>query len=226
MVFVNNATHIEPTAHEWPKDKMDVVANVYEEAIDNYTNKLGSLEQWANTFNVTPVDLESGHAGGAIRLVYRNANNARAAWNDLPIGRVPSINFGDSRKPVADMQQAYHELAHIWDGAHFDTLGKGMQTAMRVSGSVTDITNHGNFPTEYAKTDNREDFAESVTSYFLASGPDHYADYKDWSDDDPRYRDSAGNPVKPDTVWHPPDKMDRHDYIEQLFRGPDQNWEQ
>jgi hypothetical protein len=89
-----------------------------------------------------------------------------------------------------------------------------MQTAMGVSGpNTTDTANHGNYATGY-HPDSREDFAEAVTSYFLVN--DYYADNVDWSDDDPRYRDSNGNPVAPDTVWHPPDRMDRYDYVESL----------
>jgi hypothetical protein len=231
MVFVNNATYIDPTAYEWPQDKINTVKAICEDVIYNgYAGArgFGSVDQWASAFGITKAPSECpdcGYAGGAIRLAYFADNIARGGHSGTPMGDVvPIIKFGDTRTPVAEAKTVYHELAHIWDRTHGETLNADMKDIVGASlyrdydeskPARTDVANHGNFPTEYAKAAPWEDFAESVTAYFLVDA--HFAWYPDWSDDDPRYLDSSGNPVSPDTIWYPPDRMDRYDYIESLF---------
>jgi hypothetical protein len=214
MVFVNNAKHIDPSATEWPTDKMDTVKQVYDDAILNgYAGPkgFGSLDRWGSAFGISRAKPNGTNAGGAIRLIYKPEKVAHAGWNQTPLGRIPSVDFGDARVPVADTYQAYHELAHVWDGAQSSTLHESMSTAMGVketdAGRVTDIEHHGNFPTSYAATGGvSEDFADSVAAYFLMK-----AENDDWADDDPR------SGYTPDANWYPPDRMDRHDYLEKLF---------
>jgi hypothetical protein len=231
MVFVNNVTYIESL--NWsqaPEGRMEEIRHFYEAAVnglegvhDGYSGSVkgfGSLEGWARASGITRYPDAKGELGLAIRLVLVPKDSSYGCWVDSPSGKVPIIGLGVG--DTTSLEEAYHELAHILDGPE-DYWSKRMAAAVGVQryrgydGSSpgegrTDVAAHGNFPTSYAETNHREDFADSVMVYFLGN-PE--VGYENWADDGSEYQGIYGELA--DARWYPADRTDRYDYVEWIF---------
>jgi len=214
-IAIVNSTFLPVRAVEWNPQSLSKASEVYQDAVMNpdhgYISArkgFGSLSRWAQAMGITPAPEECRtgckFAGGAIRLVYNpDLLGDEAMWYKTPQGRFPVITIGGARGYTTTREYAYHELAHIWDGAHDWALGAELDQAMEIRREVNGKlifdeafkatwNRHGYFASGYSDpVDPRlphgcEHFAESVLAYFLTGVPDAGSFVKCWADEDPR----------------------------------------
>jgi len=183
----------------WPEEKVAPLAGFYARAASLYAGRrgFGSTVAWAEAFQISP--------DRPLVLVYDPVHPSdpcpTAAWR---AGGVPTITYGPTIRTATaslGLQTALHEMAHIWDGARGWALSAGMADVVGDAGSP---------PTAKAQNGGPlEDFAESVTAYFVQG----YASNARWSDDDARFYGGLG--VAPDELW----SYDRYDYVAGLLSG-------
>jgi len=215
-IAIVNSTFLTGQAAEWNPSSLSRASEVYQDAVMNsdhgYVSRrkgFGSLSRWAQAMGITPAPEECRtgckFAGGSIRLMHNpNLVGDNATWYETPLGSFPAITVGGADGYMTDLEHAYHELAHIWDGAHHWTWGTELDQAMEVkreaNGSLifdealkAARDRHGDFAT--SRTDPAdprmphgcEHFAETVLAYFLTDVPDYSGLFHVcWADEDPQ----------------------------------------
>jgi len=150
-----------------------------------------------------------------------------ATWYETPLGRFPAVTVGGADGYMTDLEHAYHELAHIWDGVHHWTWGTELDQAMEIKREANGTLifdealkaardRHGDFATSRTDpTDPRmphgcEHFAETVLAYFLTDVPGYSGLFHVcWADEDPQ----CGTQFE----------CDRYDFVRDLVVHTDTN---
>ena len=232
VAFIDS-TPLNPQATPWPETDFNALVERYRHVIqDGYAGPKGfsDLNVWAREFGVGKVPAECPncqHAGNALRVMYVPGEVNKLRWYESCGVKLPSIQHGSLGPEVPTKGVLYHELAHLWDNAPYESrFGLALETRMELQRSagviIQDVyqrskQTHGEFATGYSLSNPIEHLAETVEAYFLTneyiagslSGFDLF-EYetqigKCWSDEDPRC---------------PPGKtytFDRYDFVKSLF---------
>jgi len=236
-IAIVNSTFLSAQAAEWNPSSLSRAVEVYQDAVMNsdhgyvsHRKGFGSLSRWAQAMGITPAPEECRtgcqFAGGSIRLMHNpNLAGDSATWYETTLGRFPAVTVGGADGHMTDLDPAYHELAHIWDGAHYWTLGTELDQAMEIkreaNGEVifdklfrATLGRHGFFASNYfdpadpRQPQGCEHFAETVLAYFLTDVPDYSRRFHVcWADEDPRC----------DTKF----EYDRYDFVRDLVAHTD-----
>jgi len=232
VAFIDS-TSLNPQATAWPEDNFNDLVERYRQVIqDGYAgpNGFDDLDVWARELGLAHVPSECPtcqNAGRALRVMYVPGEVNKIRWYETCGAKLPGIQHGNLGLEVPTRGVLYHELAHLWDNAPYESrYGLLLETGMELqrSGGVIiqdayqkSKPSHGDLATGYSMANPIEHLADTVMAYFLTNeyaagslkGYDLF-EYETqvgecWADEDRR--------CPPGTTY----SFDRYDFVRMLF---------